>query len=222
MKSAGIGVAHRVEPVHGLLFGVAGRRQQAVHDFLISDRRSIFDERIHFLRRGRQPRHIQRHSADERAPVGLRRRLEPFARQARAEKRVNRIGRSQFGNRRPLHWLIGPVSFVFRALGHPAADGIFLRRIQFLVGELRRHDPGVFGEDPLDDLAVIWIAGDDRDHVGLSGFERFVADVEPQSRHARVLVRAVAAETGVRHDRTNVAVEADSALAGFGRGEPGN
>jgi len=113
------------------------------------------------------------------------------------------------------------VTFVLGALCHPAADRIFLRGSQFLVRECRRHDARVLGKDALDDSAVFRIARDDGDHVGLACFDGLVTDVEPESRHTRILVRAMAPETRVRHDRTNVAIEADGALAGNGYREQG-
>src|SRR5262249_18972665 len=114
---------------------------------------------------------------------------------------------------------IGPVTLILRALCDPLANGLLLGLAQFLVRELRRHNPGVLGEDALDNGAALRIAGNDGDYTRLSSFERLVANIEPQVRHAGVLVGTVASETGIRHDRTDVAVEADSAGGASSRDE---
>jgi len=53
--------------------------------------------------------------------------------------------------------------------------------------------------DDADELVDGDHKNDRRRPVGLR-LERFVTDVEAQTRHARVAVRTVAAEAGVRHD----------------------
>ena len=46
VEAAGVGVAHDVEPVHGLLLGVARRGQQAVDQLLVGVRRRVFQEGV--------------------------------------------------------------------------------------------------------------------------------------------------------------------------------
>ena len=206
MEAAGVGVAHHVQPAHGLLLGVARRRHQAIHQLLVRVGRRVLLERGDFLGRGRNAGEIERHAASQRAAVGFRRRLQPFARQAFADKRVDGVPVGR--NRGTLHRLIGPVAFVGRALRHPLPDGLLLRGGEFLVRERGRHDARVFGEDARNDGALVGIAGDDRRHAASVGLQRLVAKIEPHSGHARTLVRPVAAEAGLGHDRPDIAIEA--------------
>ena len=84
---------------------------------------------------------------------------------------------------------------------------------------LFRHDVfGVGREDALDDLALIRLAGYDRDRAALAGFQRVFAEIEAQAAFTGLRIEAVAMETGVRHDRTDVAIEADR-IGGFGGSE---
>ena len=109
----------------------------------------------------------------------------------------------------PLHGLIGPVAFVLRALRHPLADRVLLRGRQVLVREGGRHDARVFCEDACDDRRS---SSGSPGTIGATplrfGFSGFVAEVEPHAGHARTLVRTVAAEAGLGHDRPDVAIEA--------------
>jgi hypothetical protein len=109
------------------------------------------------------------------------------------------------------------VRFVDRALGDPAAEEFLLGRSQRLVRFLLRHDVrGIVREDAFDDLALIRLTRDDGDLAALAGLQRFFADVEAESALARLRVEAVAVETGVRHDRTDVPVEADGLRGAVG------
>ena len=68
---------------------------------------------------------------------------------------------------------------------------------------------GIGGEDALDDRAFVGIAGDDGDGAGCGGFQRFFAAVEAHARHARALIRSMAAKAGIRHDGPDIAIELD-------------
>ena len=80
VESAGIGVAHHVQPAHRLLLRIARRGQQAIHQLLVRVGRRVLLEGRDFLGCRRNAGEIQRHAASQRAPVGLRRRLQPFPR----------------------------------------------------------------------------------------------------------------------------------------------
>ena len=54
--AVGIGVAGEVEPVAGLTFAIVWRGEQAIDQFFVSVRVSIFDKFIDFLRRRQQAR----------------------------------------------------------------------------------------------------------------------------------------------------------------------
>src|SRR5438876_1759161 len=81
----------------------------------------------------------------------------------------------------------------------------------------RHHARGIALEDALHDGTVLGIARYDRHGAGLGALQRFLADIEAHARHARALVRTVAAEAGVRHDGANVAVETDFCVSGYGQ-----
>ena len=210
MKACGIGKTHRIQPVHGPHFGVARRSQQAVDDLLVSVRGLVVDECFRLVGRGWKPCEIERHPADQRAAIGFGRGRQLLAGQPRLNEAIDWIAARprHFGDRRPLYRLIGPVSFVNRAFGDPAPDGLALRIREDFFGVLGRHPARrVRGEDALHDGALVRIAGHDRNGAGRRRLQRIVTPVEPHARHARALVGTVAAETGIRHDGPDVPIE---------------
>ena len=208
VEPAGVGVADGVQPVHTLLFGILRRRHQAVHQLFIGAGGCVLEERGSIFGSGRQTRQVERHAADQRAAIGLGRGVQSFTRQALLEERVNRI-QGGVRRRKALHRLVGPVAFVLRAFRHPLADSLLLRGGQVLMDVRWRHGARTAGEDALDDGALLRIAGNDGRLPVRQMFERFVADIEPHPRHAGTLVRPVAPEASLRHDRPDIAVEAD-------------
>ena len=56
-------------------------------------------------------------------------------------------------------------------------------------------------------IALRRIAGNDRRHAIAVRFERLFPDVQPHGGHPRALVRTVAPETGLGHDRPDVPIE---------------
>src|ERR1051325_1834862 len=110
---------------------------------------------------------------------------------------------------------------ILRALGDPAAERFLLRRREVLVRGLRRHDVVlVRGEDALDDLRLVGLAGHDGDLAGFGRLERLGAEVDAEAALARLGVEAVAVKARVRHDRPDVAVEIH--LCRSARGVVGN
>ena len=108
------------------------------------------------------------------------------------------------------------MGFVDGTLRDPAAEEFLLGGREGLVRLLVRHHViFVLGEETFDDFALIGLAWDDRDGAALAGLQCVVAEIQTQAAFARLRVEAVAMEAGVRHDRTDVAIEADR-IGGFG------
>ena len=96
------------------------------------------------------------------------------------------------------------------ALLYPATEEFLLFWREGLMRLLRGHEViFVLREDSLDDLRFFGFARDDGDLPALAGLEREFADVEPEATFAGFLIESMAMEAGVRHDRTDVTVEAD-------------
>ena len=101
----------------------------------------------------------------------------------------------------------GPMLLPRRALGNPALQRVDLFGGQSLVRKLGRH-PARFVclRDPLNEQTGIRLARDDW-RSRLSFGECAFAGIQPQTRHARRLVRTVAVEAVIRKNRTNFALE---------------
>src|SRR5262249_27280952 len=109
--------------------------------------------------------------------------------------------------------LVRPVAFVYRALGDPAFDRLLLPRGENLVSLFRRHRlVFVVREDAPVDLALFWLAGNDRDYARFRLLSRLFANVQAQSGLASILVRAVATVTGVGKNRADITIVADRRL----------
>ena len=93
MQAVRVGVARRIQPVAGAMLPVAWRREQLVHEFFIRTGRGIIHDSLHLLRRGRQPREIQRHPPRQRPPIRFRRRLQARGREPFPHKRIHRMRR---------------------------------------------------------------------------------------------------------------------------------
>ena len=112
------------------------------------------------------------------------------------------------------------MGFVDGAFGDPAPEEFLLGRRQRFVRFFLRHDIfGVVREDAFDDLALLGLAGDDGDLPALAGLQRFFTDIQAQAAFARLRIEAVAMKAGVRHDRSDVAVEADDIAGRVGTEE---
>ena len=212
VESGGIRVADAIEPVHRALLGVVRRGQKPVDGSFVRVGRRVGDERAHLVGCRQQAGQIERHAAEQRPFVGLMRRSESLAPQAILNEEIDRIpdapGLDGGSQRRTLHRLIRPMSLVDRPFGDPPADRVLLRVGQILVRVLGRHHVGAGCENALDDLALVRIAGNDRQASRASGPGGLFADVEAHLRFPRVPVGPVAAEAGIRHDRPHVAIEA--------------
>src|SRR5207253_526746 len=92
--------------------------------------------------------------------IRFRRRLQAFTREPLLNKGVDRAPNVRYlRDRWPLYRLVGPVAFVDGALGHPAADRLFLGGGELFVGIDGWHLLGGSGrEDALDDGAFLRIS----------------------------------------------------------------
>ena len=209
MKAAGIGKTHSIEPIHSLLFGVAGRGEEPVHYLAIRVGRLIAYELVNLLRRGRQAAKIERHTADQRAAVGFRRGRKPGGREALRDEYVDGMRSADRQRRGALQRLVGPMPLVHRAFVNPLANGLLMGGGEFLVRlPGRHHGREVATKDPLNDETRLRVARHDRRVALAIWLDRFVANIQAQIGHAGVLVRAVAAEARVGHDGPDVAIEA--------------
>ena len=80
---------------------------------------------------------------------------------------------------------------------------------------------GVVALDPKDQLALIRLAGHDRQAAALELGERPFLRVEPQAGFSGLVVRTVAGEAVVREDRPDIAREIDRAWLGVAGGSNG-
>ena len=79
----------------------------------------------------------------------------------------------------------------------------------------------VLGEDAFNDFRCLGLTWDDGNLPTLARLQGEFADVETEVSLARLRVEAVAVETGVRHNRTDVAVEADGVIGLVGGDQGG-
>src|SRR5688500_17337647 len=73
-------IANQVEPMTRPALPVVRRGEQLVDQLRPGIGRGVFEERVHFGRRGRQPEKIQVGAADQRALIGARRVLQTLLR----------------------------------------------------------------------------------------------------------------------------------------------
>src|ERR1700729_3806286 len=95
---------------------------------------------------------------------------------------------------------------ILRTLRHPGPYGLFLLLRQFLMGKGGWHDMRVLGEDALDDLAMLDVAGHNRRALGFR-LQGLFAEVEAHICHARTGIRSVTTKAGVGHDRPDIAIK---------------
>ncbi len=76
---------------------------------------------------------------------------------------------------------------------------------------------GVVALDPKDQLALVRLAGHDRQAVALELGKRPFLRVEPQAGFTRLVVGTVAGEAVIGEDRPDIAREIDRARFGIGR-----
>ena len=125
------------------------------------------------------------------------------------KRSISRLGPARVLDRRQRglpRRLERPVRRCRRPLLDPAAQHRDLRGGQLLAALLWRHQQiGVVGLDPVDQLALIRLAGHDRGASAFELGERAFLGVEPQPGLALVVVGTVAGEAIVREDRPDVA-----------------
>ncbi len=78
MKSVGVGIAGKVEPVTGHVLTVSRAGQETVDESLVGRRRSVLQESLDLRRRRRQAGQIERNAANERLPIRLASTGKPF------------------------------------------------------------------------------------------------------------------------------------------------
>ena len=216
-----VGKAGDIEPPDRHAFAETWGGQQAIDLLLIGGGRIVGQEGSGLGGRGRQSGQVERDATQQAFLRGFGRGLNLLLGEFGADEGVDRVLASggQGGDDGGLERLVGPVGFVDGTLRDPAAEEFLLRSGEGLVRLLVRHHViFVLGEETLDDLALLGLARDDGDFAALAGLQRFGTDVQAQLTFSRLSVEAVAVEAGVRHDRTNVAIEADR-IGGFGGSE---
>ena len=86
-----VGVARGVEPGHGHALAVVRRLQQRVDALFVRVGRAVGEKGVDLGGRRRQARQVVGHAAQQRRLVGLGRRLQPFALQAREDEPIDRV-----------------------------------------------------------------------------------------------------------------------------------
>jgi len=205
--SVGIRVARCVQPAKGHSFAIARRCQQAVDNFFIRVRRMVFQEHIDFRGRGRQARQIERHAPNQRLPLRLGRRRQPFASQLLADENIDRRGLRGRNRRKE-----GPVLLPLRAFRHPLAQGRDFRGAQRQTGGRGRHPHRRLRcRGALDQAARLRVAFDDRATAAAQIRFRGLLAVQAKGNMFRSRVGAVADVAFVGKDRPDVAIELDRA-----------
>ena len=85
LEAVSLGEPHDVEPVPGPAFAVMRARQHAIDEPIPGERIGVGGELGDLIRRWRQPEHVEIEPANERAPIGGRRRRESCRVQLRCE-----------------------------------------------------------------------------------------------------------------------------------------
>ena len=107
------------------------------------------------------------------------------------------------------------MSFVLRSLCDPAPEQIPLLRGKFEPARGRRHlHTRILGVDPPPQLALIQMSGDDCKLVLVrtTSCERASSLVQPQLGLACLFVRAMALETGIGENGSDLEIEVDGVL----------
>ena len=85
-----VAVAGDIQPVMRAVLAITGTCQQPVDDFLVCIRGLVRHKRLHVFRSGRQTREIVGDAANQRRPIRLFRRLQPFLLQPAQNESINR------------------------------------------------------------------------------------------------------------------------------------
>ena len=204
-----------IEPPAPPALSIVRRGEEAIDDLLVGVRSGIGEKGVHLHHRRRQPDEIERDPADERGLIGLGRGREAFLSKPCQDEMVDRIadnGARDFDRRdgRPLRRGKRPMALIFGALGDPFADGLDLRGRDGLVQLGRRHDlVGISARQPIEHLALLRMAGNDRRIPGLRWPGRAFPLIEPHAALPLGPVRSVALEAGVGENGADVAIERD-------------
>ena len=214
----GVGVAGRVEPEPGLLFSVVGRGKIPVDHALVGTGLSVGEVLVDLAQFGRQPREGEGNAADERFPVGLGARGEPLGLHRGQKEAIDRligpVGSGVRGKLGLADRLKGPMLLVLCALFNPEAERFLLVCGQLFVGGRRRHHLGGVGrEDARPDFALRERAGGDG-RAAVEGAGGVLGSIEAEVGLAGLGVKPVTGETGLREDRSDVAIELDDAIGG--------
>ena len=238
LEARRVGVAGHVEPVPAPALAVVGRGQQPVDEPLPGAARRIGQELVGLRRRRRHAGEIQVGAAQQRQPVGPRRRHDPRLPARRLEKAVHRVGeragrrnrgacrtpespvvarpggqlaalqRRQRGTRRG-----GGAGVPMRALLDPDAQGRHLGVRQRLAAH--RHRGPIEARHHAEEPAVLRAAGHQRRSLR-AALERAGARAEIEAGKLRR--GAVAVPAAPLHDGADVVLERDARRLGRGRG----
>jgi len=211
----GVGVARQIKPAARPVLAVGGLRQLTIDVALVGSGRGVSDKRLHFLQRRRQAGQIQCHPAREHGTSGFRLRFDSRPLQRCDDEPVDRAARpsgvAHHRRLRPHRRLVGPVTRVGRSTRDPSPQGIDLGRSKRLTALRWRHQLiGVGRDQALQQFALVWLTGHDRERPAAQVLERTFAGIQPQAllpALSPVLVGPVTQETIVGQDRANVAVE---------------
>ena len=221
LEAVAVRVTRGVEPGEGHAFAVVRRGHQTIDLLLVSVGALVGEEGGGLFGRGRQTGQVERQATEQRGLRGFGGKGQTGLGEFRDDEGIDgmllAVTRQGGADRRHE----GPVLFVFRALGDPSLENLLLRGGQRTVRIRRRHHlVGVGRRQTFDELARSGVAG----HEGFL-LQRGVADVEAQLGLALVAVRAVAVETVLGQNRTDVLVVihlgAEGGQGGEERGEEG-
>ena len=144
-----ISVARQVEPEPCPVFAVRAFGQQPIDELLIGFGTAVVDELFYLLKGRRQAGEVERKAANEGVAIGLGRRLQALALQAREQERVDGVFRPRhvldLRQSRTQRLDIRPVFGVGSPLLDPAREQLDLLRRKLLAGLARRHALGRVG-----------------------------------------------------------------------------
>ena len=167
MQAIRVGIAGVVEPIAGALLAISGPGQKRIDQVLIGLRRGVVHEGADFGGGGQQAGQVKRYAADEGSSVGFRRGVQAFFLETGEDEGVDGILGPCFvlsgqGHERADGLVKGPVGAVHRAFLYPLlqnGDIRGLHRLGFALGILRHQVVRVSRFDPLDEFALLRMAG---------------------------------------------------------------